>query len=208
MEVYMKIGQQDSSRGESSTESSVTLVGDFVAGNLAAADRIYYRHRESILRLAREGMSAPLLQRIDPEDVYQSVSVILFEGLRKGRFQIQHAGDLRALVSRLTRQRILKKAELHGAEKRATSRECSLSPDEQLRCVEPLPSELTEQREVIETLLNSLSNPRHRQVIRMAMDGFEVHEVADRCGYSQARVRQILETLAARVQRDEICHDC
>lgn len=189
-------------------ESSVELVVAFVGGDdSAAADRIYYRYRDSILRQAREGMSPPLRQRIDPEDVYQSVSVILFEGLRQGRFQIQRAGDLRALIAQLTCQRILKKVELHSAAKRALDRESSLMPNDQLTNGSTLPAEKADQEDVIECLLRQTANPRHRQVIRMALDGAEVPEIAERSGYSQARVRQILESLAARARRDQYCHD-
>lgn len=178
-------------------ESSVELAIAFIDnGDSGAAERLYHRHRDVTLQLAANRLSPQLRQRVDAEDVYQSVSLILFNGLRNGRFKIRRSGDLRALLAQLIRQRILKKAELHTAAKRTVKREGNTDASES-HCADHQkgPAQLAEQRDMITTLLAATQCPRHRLVIRMAIDGAEIPEIAEDSGYCQARVRQILNKL-------------
>lgn len=189
-------------------ESSVDLVGGYVRNSdSGAAERIYYRHRTAILQQARAAMSRNLQQRMDPEDIYQSVSLILLDGLRSGRFRVEKTGDLQALIQRLIQRRIQKKVENHSALKRSTTREVSLDSAGPVVADSPEASDQTEVRDFIEQFLSRIPNPRHRDVACLALSGCEVPEIAITTQYSQARVRQILQSVAAGVSREHRTDD-
>ncbi len=179
-------------------ETSVELACAYVSGtDSTAAERLYHRHRDATLQLATAGMSEKLKARVDPEDIYQSVSLILFQGLEQGKFRLSRAGDLRSLLAELTRRRILKKAELHHADKRSLHRETP-SEAEPVSAASPSPDCPLELQEEIEALLARLRHPRHRMVVCLALDGLTIEQIAVACRYSGARVRQILNSVAEK----------
>ncbi|NJN51161.1 MAG: hypothetical protein HC809_04655 [Gammaproteobacteria bacterium] len=53
-----------------------------------------------------------------------------------------------------------------------------------------------EEQEEVAVFLSRISNPRHQDVVRMALQGFVVAEIASECNYSAVRVRQILRSIA------------
>ena len=179
------------------TETSVELAEAYIAGtDSTAADRLYHKHRETTLRLAAKGMSDRLQVRVDPEDVYQSVSLILFHGLRHGQFRLTQAGDLRALLAQLTRRRIQKKVEQNQAAIRQLDRETQVVDDNTAHAAEPDFGQDLDDREEIDLLISQIVSPRHQDVIRLALNGMAIGEIANCCGYSAARVRQILRNVA------------
>lgn len=181
-------------------EDSVELAKAYLSGlDPSAADRLYYRHRDATLHLAETGLSDRLRVRIDPEDVYQSVSLILFRGLSQGRFHLTRAGDLRALLAQLTRRRIQKKAEQNLSAKRSLNSEVRMNECCSIPSIDDYELNEVEKQDEIDVLLSQIGNARHRRVIQMALDGEQVGEIAIHTAYSTARVRQILRTLAQKM---------
>jgi DNA-directed RNA polymerase specialized sigma24 family protein len=182
-----------------SSESSVDLANAFVGANdPRAAHELFNRYRAKAVRRASAGMSRRLQKRVDPEDVYQSVCIVLMDGLRCGKFRIREAGDLWNLLQKLTDLRILKKAEFHSAAKRSMTAESDQDPGHV-----PGPNALHESSSAIladeiQQLINMLTIPRHRQVVCMALSGASAAEIAAESGYSETRVRQILQALTDR----------
>jgi RNA polymerase sigma factor (sigma-70 family) len=183
-----------------STESSVDLVEAYMSGDdPEAADRLYHRHRDATLKLAENGMSHRLKVRVDPEDVYQSVSLILFRGLTQGQFHLTRPGDLRALLAQLTHRRIQKKVEQNAAEKRSLVRETPLTSGDTRCATLPIQRDTLEELEEIDATLSRLRNPQHQRILRMALDGTPVKEIAAICKCSEARVRQILRAITEQM---------
>ncbi len=178
------------------SETSVELAQAFLLGtDPTAAERLYNRHRQATLDVAMSRMSERLMARVDPEDIYQSVTLILFRGLQDGSFQLSQAGDLRALLAELTRRRVMKKVEHNSADKRALQREVQLA-DEQAATTGDHLWDPIEQQDDIERLLSTLTNPRHRSAVCFALAGLTIEQIANKCRYSGARVRQILNDVA------------
>ena len=183
-----------------STESSVDLADAYVNGHDPdAADRLYHRHRDATLKLAQNRMSNRLQVRVDPEDVYQSVSLILFRGLKQGQFHLTRPGDLRALLARLTHHRIQKKVEQNNAEKRSLLRESPLKNADAQYVASPLDHVSLEEQEEIDAVLARLRNPAHQRILRMALEGAPIHEIAFCCRCSSARVRQMLRSMTEQM---------
>lgn len=181
-------------------ETSVDLANAYVSrDDQAAANRLYHRHRDATLQLAARGMSDRLQVRIDPEDVYQSVSLILFRGLKKGQFRLTRAGDLRALLAQLTYTRIQKKVDQNTAEKRHIGRESRLSTIEFSPAVQTQSDHTVEEQDEVDAFLTRLPNPKHQIVIRMALSGMAINEIATNCNCSNVRVRQILRNVAEQM---------
>ncbi|MEZ6041753.1 MAG: ECF-type sigma factor [Planctomycetaceae bacterium] len=178
-------------------ETSVDLAEAYVSSDDSrAADRLYHRHRDATLKLAASGMSNQLQVRVDPEDVYQSVSLILLRGLKKRQFRLVRAGDLRALLAKLTHRRIQKKVEQNTAEKRSFYRETTLSSGNQPYVAGRLEHVTCTEQYDATLLLSRLQDPLHRKIVRMIMDGIPVAEVAASCDCSMARIRQVLRQIS------------
>lgn len=183
-------------------DSSVELVRAYLDGDDSnASQQLYDRHRESTMRLADRQMSAGLQQRVDAEDVYQSVSLILFDGLRNGRFRIRRSGDLLALLAELTRRRVLKKAEQNQAACRDISSErpmtTAVGATDECSCG----ADHVDYRDILTELLSQIPDPRHRLVLRLAAEGEEAVDIAAMCSMSRTRASQILGEVAERAAR-------
>ena len=183
-------------------DSSVELVRAFLDGDdRQASQRLYDRHRASTMRLADRQMSAGLQQRVDAEDVYQSVSLILFEGLRDGRFRVRRSGDLRALLAELTRRRVLKKAEQNQAACRDISSERPITTAVAATDDRHGDADCVDYRDMLTELLSRIPDPRHRLVLRLAAEGEDAVDIAAMCCMSRPRASQILGEVAERAAR-------
>lgn len=183
-------------------DSSVELVRAFLDGDQSnASQQLYDRHRESTIRLADRQMSSGLQQRVDAEDVYQSVSLILFEGLQNGRFRIRRSGDLRALLAELTRRRVLKKAEQNQAACRDISNERPLPMTGATADDGGDNAESVDYQDLLKELLCRIPDARHRLVLRLAAAGEEAIDIAAMCSMSRTRASQILGEVAERAAR-------
>lgn len=185
-------------------DSSVELVRAFLDDEDGqASQRLYDRYRESTMRLADQQMSQRLQTRVDAEDVYQSVSLILFDGLRDGRFRIRRSGDLRALLAELTRRRVLKKAEQNQAACRDISSEQPITTAIGATDDRSHDADRVDFRDMLTELLSRIPDPRHRLVLRLAAEGEEAVDIAAMCGMSRTRASQILGEVAERAARME-----
>lgn len=183
-------------------DSSVELVRAFLDGDdRQASQQLYDRHREATMRLADRQMSAGLQQRVDAEDVYQSVSLILFDGLRDGRFRVRRSGDLRALLAELTRRRVLKKAEQNQAACRDISSERPMTTAASAMAEQPHDADCVDYRDMLQELLGRIPDPRHRLVLRLAAAGEDAVDIAAMCSMSRTRASQILGEVAERAAR-------
>lgn len=183
-------------------DSSVELVRAFLDDDDSqASQQLYDRYRESTMRLADQQMSLRLQTRVDAEDVYQSVSLILFEGLRDGRFQVRRSGDLRALLAELTRRRVLKKAEQNQAACRNISSEQPITTAIGAMNERSHDADHVDFRDMLTELLSRIPDPRHRLVLRLAAAGEEAVDIAAMCCMSRTRASQILGEVAERAAR-------
>ncbi|MCA9064428.1 MAG: hypothetical protein KDA96_15260 [Planctomycetaceae bacterium] len=178
------------------------LVQAFISQNdQHAAARLYDRYRDVSMRQADDEMSGRLRRRVDPEDVYQSVSLILFAGLRSGRFRIERSGELRALIRELMRRRVLKQAERHVAQCRSLDRE-DYSGSMNSTAVAGTCSQIeTERRDLLSQLLCGVGSTRDRSIVQLALEGLDIAMIASQFDISKARVRQILQAFAERAVR-------
>ena len=94
------------------------LVSDFKAGSEAAAQELFDRYCERLMRLAKRRIGQRMISRVDPEDVLQSAFRTFFNRVRNDEFSFREETDLFKLLVRLTVHKTLRQIAFHRAAKR------------------------------------------------------------------------------------------
>src|SRR5262245_12791504 len=113
-------------------DKSANLVARWRAGDQEAAAAIFHRYANRLVALAKKRLSAKLAQRVDAEDVVQSVYRSFFADVRDGRYDIRRGGDLWHLLVTITLHKLQHQVTRGTAKKRSVERECSFSSEESL----------------------------------------------------------------------------
>lgn len=176
------------------------------AGDQPAATELYQRYVNRLIGLAKSRLSERMAQRVDPEDVVQSVYRSFFAKASDGQFELKRSGDLWRLLSAITINKVLKKVEHHQALKRDYRREQLPIPsnessviDANSFAVEPTDEEAMAVAEVLETLMGTL-NPEQREMLERRLQGATYVEVSEHVGCSERMVRRFLEGVKQRLR--------
>ncbi|MGA2259752.1 MAG: ECF-type sigma factor [Thermoguttaceae bacterium] len=113
----------------SATPSEDEFLDRVSRGNPSAAAELDHRYRQRLCRLVQGALDCGVRQREDPEDVVQTVLRTYFRRAAQGEFRIADSSDLWALLAKITRRKILKRAEYHHAAKRRMEAETALPVD-------------------------------------------------------------------------------
>ena len=90
------------------------------------------RYTARLLALARRELPDRVRQRVDPEDLVQSVYRSFFQRLSEGRFSFADSGDLWRLLAAMTFQRVRKAVRFHQQQRRDVRREQRLPRNRRL----------------------------------------------------------------------------
>lgn len=188
----------DNTPGDIPPDDMADLLARCRQGDQAASNAIFHRYVNRLVAFARTRLSAKLAQRVDPEDVVQSVYRSFFTRARDGQYTLDSSGDLWRLLATITINKLHKQVEFHSAQKRSFDREQSLSaedslgnfPAEQL-AREPLPDEAMAAVEELQRVMEKLS-PLQRRMLELHLQGHDVAEVAEAVQRSERAVRRLL----------------
>jgi RNA polymerase sigma-70 factor (ECF subfamily) len=188
-------------------ETSVALLARWRGGDARAADELFSRYTERLLRLARSQLSPKLARRVDPEDVVQSAYRSFFADALADHFVLQRSGDLWRLLAAITLHKVKGQVEHHTAAKRSIQREESPEaeggvyglPVESLACV-PSPSEAVGVADELECVLRELT-PSHRLMVEMRLQGHTFEAIAAATQRSERLVRRVLDQVKDRLQQ-------
>lgn len=177
---------------------SVELVVRLRDSDGEAAQLVFDRYADRLAGLAYRNLSQRMRQRIDPEDVVQSVYRSFFRKAEEGRFTIERAGDLWRLLAAITVAKVKGQVEYHTAQKRDFAKE--LSPDPTKTCVilpeaiesEPSSQEVVALGEELELALQEL-DATGRQIIELAMQNHDVEYITQQVTRSARTVRRTLQ---------------
>src|SRR6516165_3386835 len=95
------------------------LLARWQNGDQAAATELFRRYAARLIALAKSRLSARLSNRVDPEDVVQSVYRSFFAESRDGRYQLERGGDLWQLLVTITLHKLANQANRLETGKRA-----------------------------------------------------------------------------------------
>jgi RNA polymerase sigma factor (sigma-70 family) len=172
----------------------------------AAAETLFNRYAERLLRLARSRLSSRLAARVDAEDVVMSAYRSFFLLARDGDVVLHESGDLWRLLVRITLRKVCRNARRHRAGCRSVEREQPLAEvteegqEEALLSREPAPEEAAALIDELQQVLAPL-NPIQRRIVELRLQGHEVDEIASEVQRSTRTVRRTLAGLGEELQR-------
>jgi RNA polymerase sigma-70 factor (ECF subfamily) len=186
----------------SSDMSFDDLMARLKAGQNEAATQVFGRFAARLIHLARHQLSPQIRQKIDPEDVLQSVFRSFFVRNAEGQFgNFESWDNLWAVLVVMTLRKCGRRVDYFHAARRDVEREVpspatpeSSAGDLGPTGPEPTPSEAAMLTETVEQLMNQLEG-RHRQILALSLQGFGPAEVSAQVGCTERTVYRVLETV-------------
>lgn len=190
-----------------SDTTSIDLVSRWRKGDEAAAAELFRRYAERLIALAHRRLSAKLTQRVQPEDVIQSVYCSFFAGARDGKFVLLRSGDLWRLLVAITLNKLQHQVKRHTAAKRAVWKEQQIDNGDSVYGVptevlarEPSGDEAVALTDLLEGVMRDL-DPRERRMIELRLQGYGLGEIADETSRSRPTVRRVLDRVKQQLER-------
>jgi RNA polymerase sigma-70 factor (ECF subfamily) len=190
----------------SETESFAELIARLQAGDEAAAGRIFHNYARRLIGLARSRLDTRIRQKVDPEDVVQSVFRSFFTRQGGGAYQLEDWDSLWSLLALITLRKCGHHIEQYHAARRDIHREAAVQgpPDRSSAVWEPLgrdpsPSEAAMLVETLEALARELDE-RDGKILALSLEGFAVSEVSARMGCTERTVYRVLAYIRERLE--------
>jgi RNA polymerase sigma factor (sigma-70 family) len=210
--LELTLAKKNRNSGESDAADFVSrdLLSRFRAGEDSAADAIFDRYVEQLLKLARRRIAPRLARRIDPDDLVQSAYRSFFVHARNGDYVLQRAGDLWRLLVAITLHKLYGQIEQHTAQRRDVYREEEVEADvtsgtrNEPIAIEPSPSEAAELAEQLRLAMERLG-PGERAVLEMRLAGWTIEDMARQTNRSKRTVRRFLENARRRLEQQLEC---
>jgi RNA polymerase sigma-70 factor (ECF subfamily) len=176
-------------------------------GDNAAAAEVFDRFAGRLIALARSRLDRRLRQRVDAEDVLQSVLRTFFVHVAEGKFRLPNWDSLWGLLVCITVRKCTRAHDRHRAGLRDVRREAGPAPDGwdsadtwEVISREPGPEEAILLQETLDGALLGMTE-RERQAVFLTLQGLATAEVATRLDCSQRKVYRVLEHVRNRLQR-------
>jgi len=145
-------------------------------------------------------LDARLKQIVGESDIYQSVVVRFFLGMKDGNFDVQSPEDLQRLLKGIARVRIAELVRYWHTQKRDLNRTRQLGADIAERGL--LPLDVLERTELVANVDGRLSQ-RDRDILQWRDEGRSWPQIADLLGErSSEAVRKRHERAMAEIQRE------
>jgi RNA polymerase sigma-70 factor (ECF subfamily) len=177
------------------------------AGDPDAAAAIFHRFAGRLIGLARTRLDSRLRQKVDPEDVLQSVYKSFFLRHAEGQFELHNWDSLWALLTVITVRKCGQWIDHFHTGGRDVTREVtptpandSSPPSWKAFAREPTPSEVAMLAETVEQLLRNLSE-REREIVSLALQGYTAPEISERLGRPERTVYRVVERARKHLQR-------
>jgi RNA polymerase sigma-70 factor (ECF subfamily) len=169
-------------------------------GQKDAADQLYQRYAYRLRELARAQCSSDLAKREEVEDIVQSVFGSFFRGANQGYYDVPAGEELWKLFLVIALNKIRAKANYYHAAKRDVRRTLSggwfENSLEQVAAVDGSAEAVLHL--TVEETLEGLP-PKHREVLRLRVEGFEVKDIAQQVGCSKRTVERLLQEARGRL---------
>jgi RNA polymerase sigma-70 factor (ECF subfamily) len=181
-----------------SAEPLDALLEKLSTGDDGAAEEVFRAYEPYLRVVVRRMLPAPLRAKFDSVDVVQSVWADVLRGFRAGGWRFESAGQLRAFLVKVTRNRFIDRARQNRA---ALERQQSLEgsfADEAVPAPVEKPSEIVQADELWERMMK-LCPPQHHRLLVLKREGASLAEIAAQTGLHESSVRRILYDLARRL---------
>ena len=171
------------------------------AGENAAAAQVFNRFASRLLALARKQLDPDVLQKVDPEDVVQSVFRSFFVHNVSGRFgDFGNWDNLWGMLVVLTQWKCGRRMAYFHAACRDVGREVPAEqalddescPDVGVFDDEPTPAEAAMLTDTLERLMRCLDG-QQREILTLSLQGYAPAEISGRLGCTERTVYRVLE---------------
>jgi RNA polymerase sigma-70 factor (ECF subfamily) len=177
------------------------------AGDEAAAADVFHRFPNRLIALARTHLHGRLRQKVDPEDVLQSVYKSFFLRHAQGQLNPQGWDSLWSLLTVITVRKCGRWRERFHAGRRDVGDEVALQPPAgesgsgwEAMAGDPSPSEVAVLTEMVEALRRGLEG-RDRDIVALTLQGYTASEISTQLGRPERTVYRVLGRVKKRLQR-------
>jgi RNA polymerase sigma-70 factor (ECF subfamily) len=179
--------------------TDASLLRRFQTGEEDAATELYHRYAARLLDLAAAKASPDLKQRVDPEDIVQSVFRTFFRRASLGEYEVPDGDELWKLFLVIGLNKVRAVAAHHKAAKRDVRNTAGGEAVEVAGAAVPDDTARRTLEMTIDELLAPLPES-HREIVRLRTDGYEVAEIAARVGRAKRSVERILQEFRQKLQ--------
>jgi RNA polymerase sigma-70 factor (ECF subfamily) len=181
-------------------DATAELVKRWQGGDSQAAQELFARYSQRLVRLAEQHLSRKVAGRLDGEDVVQSVFRTFFRRSSQGEFRIDTSSQLWRLLVQITLRKARAKGREHTAAKRDVAAEAADGDALLLKALtrEPGPDEAAAFMDQIETLLRGLPE-LHGRVLEMRLQGYSPTEISQELHMARMSVYRVLRLLQERL---------
>lgn len=181
-----------------------------LAGDQSGARDLFSQYATRLMALARSRMNEQLKQKVDPEDVVQSVYKSFFLRAADGQFEFENWDSLWTILAVITLRKCGHKVEHFRAACRDVRREQAPIADInesiasfQAIARDPQPSEAAALTETLEQIMQQLDE-REQQILTLRLQGYSTTEIAPLVQRTDRTVRLVLERVRKllEVRRD------
>ncbi len=177
------------------------------AGDHQAAAEVFQRFGNRLIGLARSKLDEKFRQKVDPEDILQSVWKSFFRRHADGQYELDDWDSLWSLLVVITLRKCGHKVEHFTAARRDINREQTTKTEEarstwRVVAREPTPSHATMLTETVEQVICELDDEHKRQIFELSLQGHSAEEISQETQFSirtvhrvRQRVHKILEKL-------------
>jgi RNA polymerase sigma-70 factor (ECF subfamily) len=173
----------------------------------AAATRVFNRFWRRLVALTYQHLEARLAQKLDPEDVVQSVFRTLFNRLAEGQFELENWDSFWGLLTRIALRKCDKWRDYFHTQGRDITREVSPAPapDQsgsgwEVIDREPTPLEALRLAETVEEVLRGLDD-REQKVVLLKLQGHNLTEITESVPCTFRKANQVLDHVRGRLER-------
>jgi RNA polymerase sigma-70 factor (ECF subfamily) len=191
----------------SADESFAALMRRLRSGEEAAAAQLFQRFAGRLIALARSRLDKQVRQKLDPEDVLQSVFKSFFSRQREGDWELANWDSLWSLLAQMTVRKCGRRAVYYHGQRRDVRREAAPRSDEQNSEFfrealnrEPTPDEAAMLAETVEQLLGEMEG-YHRDIAQLSLQGCNSAEIAAATGVTERSVQRVLKRVRERIEK-------
>lgn len=180
--------------------SFAELMAQLRKGENQAAAHVFHRFASRLVALARKQLDPKILQKVDPEDVMQSVFRSFFTRNAAGQLgEFESWDNLWGMLVVMTQRKCGRRIDYFHAARRDVQLEVQgQPPEEQSRSDwgisddEPTPSEAAMLTETIERLMKFLQG-RHREILALSLQGYSAPEISAQVSCTERTVYRVLD---------------
>lgn len=177
-------------------------LNDLRKGDQDSARRIFEHFSQRLCRLAQRHLSTRVRQRVDGEDVVQSVFRTFFQRDSEGKFQVDHSDELWRLLVMITVRKARGIWRKNNSTRRSIGREVNLDETDPAQLAafshEPSVVEALVLADEVESILDGLGESSAR-ALELRMGGYSPTEGAELMGISRQAFYRLLDPIKERL---------